>query len=52
MSGIKYRIPFGNCENDLNSDILDQTVSEGLWTADSIIITADNNTATADGFTG
>lgn len=48
---LKYTIHIGNCENGLNTDILGETVSTDLWTADSIVITADNNTAKADGST-
>jgi hypothetical protein len=48
MSEIKYRIPFGNCENDLNTDILDQTVSTGQITWDRTDITWDSTIITFD----
>ena len=48
---VKYRIELGNCQNDINSDVVTIPSEPGLWTADSIIIKADSITATADGTT-
>jgi hypothetical protein len=47
MSDIKYRIPLGNCENGLNTDILDQTVS-GPVTWDRTDIKFDSTIITFD----
>jgi hypothetical protein len=52
MSNIKHQIEVGNCEPGINKDIKSpEEVLAGLWTADSIVIKADSNTATADGTT-
>ena len=52
MSNIKYRIELGNCEPGLGESIKDpRAIEAGLWTADSMIITADSKTALADGTT-
>lgn len=48
MSEIKYRIPLGNCENGLNQDILDQTVSGKAVTWDRSDITWDSTIITFD----
>lgn len=47
MSDIKYRIPLGNCEIDINREIIDQTVI-GSITADTTKYTADITLITAD----
>lgn len=46
MSDIKYRINLGNCENEINADLLGETVIED-FRADSTIHFADNTEITA-----
>ena len=45
---IKHRINLGNCENDINSDLVPPTVIDQIYRADTIILKADTTIYTAD----
>ena len=44
---VKYRIEFGNCGDDINTDVMPTPV-DGSYRADTTLKTADNTVLTAD----